>query len=111
MLTEERFCKLALGFPEAVQSGHFDVTDFRVRGKIFATLRPKDGRAVVKLSPDEQRLLMETAAGQFEPIPGSWGQRGWTRVVLDMADEASVRHAMAMGWRSVAPKTLLQAAP
>lgn len=106
MLTQECFRELALGFPEAAQGSHFDVTDFRVRGKIFATLRPKDGRAVVKLSPDEQRLLMETAAGLFEPIPGSWGQKGWTRVILEKADEETVRHAMAMGWRSVAPKAL-----
>lgn len=107
MLTDEEYMQMALGFPEAVQAGHFDVTDFRVRGKIFATLRPKDGRAVLKLSPDQQRLLMETSAAMFMPLPGSWGQKGWTQVLLAQADEAGVRHAMAMAWRSVAPKALL----
>ena len=107
-MLQEEFRRLALTFPEAVVSGHFDVTDFRVRGKILATLREADGRAVVKLSPDQQQLLMETAPGQFEPVKGSWGQKGWTRVVLDRADEATVRHAMNLAWRSVAPKASLK---
>ena len=105
-MSPELFRALASGFPQALESSHFDVVDFRVGGKIFATLRPDDGRAVLKLSPDEQRLLMETAAGMFEPVKGSWGQKGWTRVILEAADEAMVRHAMAMAWRTVAPKKL-----
>jgi len=107
MLTQERFVALALGFPETREAGHFDVRDFRVRGKIFATLREKDGRAVLKLAPDQQQLLVETSGDQFAPIPGSWGQKGWTQVMLDRADEGAVRHAMTMAWRSVAPKSLL----
>ena len=110
MLTEQDYCTMALSFPKAEQSGHFDVTDFRVKGKIFATLRPKDGRAVLKLSPDQQHLLMETSAAMFEPIPGSWGQKGWTKVTLANADEETVRHAMTMAWRSVASKALLDKA-
>ena len=102
----ERFRILALGFPHAQESSHFDAADFRVGGKIFATLRTTDNRAVLKLSPDEQRLRMETAADMFEPVKGFWGQKGWTRVILDAADEATVRHAMATAWRSVAPKRL-----
>jgi hypothetical protein len=98
---------MALDFPEAGQVGHFDVTDFRVRGKIFATLREKNGRAVLNLAPDQQKLLLETSGDQFAPVAGSWGQKGWTAVMLDKADEETVRHAMAMAWRSVAPKSLL----
>jgi len=105
-MLQEEFRRLALTFPEAVASGHFDVADFRVRNKIFATLREADGRAVLKLSPDQQQLLMETAPGLFEPVKGSWGQKGWTRVVLDRADADTVRHAMNLAWRSVAPKVL-----
>lgn len=107
-MQQQEFRALALGFTEAVEAGHFDTADFRVRGKIFATLRQADGRAVLKLSPDQQQLLMETAPGQFEPVKGSWGQKGWTRVVLDRADEATVRHAMEYAWGSVAPKKLLK---
>ena len=106
MLTPAKFATIALGFPEAVQGTHFDVTDFRVRGRIFATLREKDGRAVLKLAPDQQKLLMETAGGQFAPASGSWGLKGWTQVMLDQVDEGTMRHAMAMAWRTVAPKSL-----
>lgn len=77
-----------------------------MEGKIFATLRQVDSRAVLKFSPDEQRLFMETAPGMFEPVNGSWGQKGWTRVVLAQADGDTVRHAMGYSWRSVAPKKL-----
>ena len=110
-MTEDEYRAMALEFPESEQSGHFDVTDFRVAKRIFATFRPKDGRAVLKLSPDEQRLLMETSPGLFEPIKGSWGQKGWTRVALASADAETVRHAMTMAWRSVAPRRLATPRP
>ncbi|MBX3583610.1 MAG: MmcQ/YjbR family DNA-binding protein [Rhizobiaceae bacterium] len=102
-MQQDEFRAIALSFPEAVESSHFESADFRLRGKIFATLREADGRAVLKLSPDQQKLLLETAPGLFEPVKGSWGLKGWTRVVLDRADEATVRHAMEYAWRSVAP--------
>ena len=107
-MTGDEFRALALTFPEATEAGHFDTADFRVRGKIFATLRAADCRAVLKLSPGEQQLLMATSPGQFEPVNGSWGLKGWTRVKLDRADEATVRHAMGFAWRSVAPKALVR---
>jgi hypothetical protein len=105
-MQRQEFRALALTFPEAAEGSHFDTADFRVRNKIFATLREADGRAVLKLSPDEQQLVMATSPGMFEPIKGSWGLRGWTRVALDRADVETVRHAMGMAWRSVAPKRL-----
>ena len=106
MMEQDEFRALALTFPEAVESSHFDTADFRVRGKIFATLRRADGRAVLKLSPDEQQLVMATSPGMFEPVKGAWGLKGWTRVTLGRADLDTVRHAMTMAWRSVAPKKL-----
>lgn len=105
-MQQEEFRALALTFPEAVEASHFETADFRVRNKIFATLREADGRAVLKLSPDEQQLVMATSPGLFEPVKGSWGQKGWTRVVLNRADAETVRHAMGMAWRSVAPRKL-----
>lgn len=103
-MQQQEFRALALGFPEAVEASHFDTADFRVNNRIFATLRAADGRAVLKLSPDEQQLLMATSPGLFEPIKGSWGLKGWTRVALDRADAETVHHAMSLAWRAVAPK-------
>ena len=102
-MTPGEFRVVALSMPEAIESSHFDTADFRVRNKIFATLREADSRAVLKLAPDQQHLLMETNPGLFEPVKGSWGLKGWTRVVLANADEAGLRHAMNIAWRGVAP--------
>lgn len=109
-MTPAEFRALALGFPESAQGSHFDVTDFRVKGRIFATLRESDGRAVLKLSPDGQQLLTTTSPDIFEPVNGSWGLKGWTKVLLDHADEATVRNAMMKAWKSVAPNKLVKSA-
>jgi hypothetical protein len=110
-MTADEFRALALAFTEATEGSHFDTADFRVGKKIFATLRESDGRAVLKLSPDEQQLLVETGQGIFVPIKGSWGLRGWTQVMLGRADAETVRHAMAFAWKSVAPKRLGKGLP
>lgn len=104
MTTGQQFRDMALSFEGAAEGSHFDVTDFRVKGRIFATWRESDGRAVLKLAPDQQSLLMETSADIFSPAAGAWGRKGWTEVALAGADEATLRHAMTMAWRSVAPK-------
>jgi hypothetical protein len=57
MITADDFRKLALGFPEAIELAHMHHPDFRVRGKIFATLGyPDNDFAVVKLTPAEQKI-------------------------------------------------------
>ncbi len=105
-MTPDGFRALAMSFPEVSAGNHFDTADFRVGGRIFATLRPVDGRAVLKLSFDEQQLLMATTPDLFGPVGGSWGRKGWTQVALGAAEEETVRHAMARAFRSVAPKRL-----
>ncbi|WP_137113768.1 MULTISPECIES: MmcQ/YjbR family DNA-binding protein [Mesorhizobium] len=107
-MTPQAYCEIALSMPEAEQSSHFDVTDFRIRNKIFATLRAADSRAVIKLTPADQKLLIETSSTAFSPIKGSWGLKGWTLVHLDRADADVVRHAIAIAWRTVAPLTVVK---
>ena len=53
-MTDDDFRKIALSLPEAIESAHMGHPDFRVGGKIFATLMPEDGWGMVKLTPDEQ---------------------------------------------------------
>ncbi|MBZ9656291.1 MmcQ/YjbR family DNA-binding protein [Phyllobacterium lublinensis] len=102
----ETFAEMALSFPETIQASHLGTTDFRVNGKIFATLRPEKHRGVLSLTREDQALLRETSADMFEPVPGSWGEKGWTLVILQNADPEAVRHAMAMAWKKAAPKSL-----
>jgi hypothetical protein len=102
----EEFAEMALSFPETIQASHFNTTDFRVNGKIFATLRPEKLRGVLLLTREDQSLLCETSRDMFEPVPGRWGEKGSTYVVLDSADPGAVRHAMAIAWKRAGPKSV-----
>lgn len=81
--------------------------DFRVGGRIFATLWVDEERAVLKLTPEEQDVLVEAEPDLFEPVAGAWGRRGWTNLALDGADEPAVRSALLAAWRNVAPPRLV----
>src|SRR5438552_6424725 len=73
-MTRDDFRKLALSFPEAIQSAHMRHPDFRVGGKIFATLGyPNEDSAVVKLSRDEQTEFVQSNPEVFKPVKGAWG--------------------------------------
>ena len=105
-MTRDQFRELALGFPEAAESAHMSHPDFRVRGRIFATLGyPDDGHAMVKLGPGQQADLMESDSS-FSPAAGAWGRKGATTVLLKTADRELVRIALEAAWTGVAPKSL-----
>ena len=75
--------------------------DFRVGGKIFATLGyPEAGWGMVKLTPEQQRVYVARDAGVFVPVKGAWGLRGSTNVRLRAASEAVVHEALASAWRT-----------
>jgi hypothetical protein len=107
-MTAAAFRSLALGFPGAVESAHMDHPDFRVGGKIFATLGPDESWGMVKLTPEEQALFLRTAAAAFRPASGAWGRRGSTIIRLDAADDSTVRQALLAAWRNTAPKRLVR---
>lgn len=67
-MTPDQFRKLALRFPEAAESAHMAHPDFRVRGKIFATLGyPDDRHGMVKLTPDQQADFLRIASVKCGP--------------------------------------------
>jgi hypothetical protein len=107
-MTPDAFRTLALSFPEAVEQSHMGHPDFRVGGKIFATLAPDGTWGMVKLTPDHQADFIRNDHLTFEPIPGAWGKKGATKVKLPKAKTASVRSALATAWRNTAPKKLQQ---
>ena len=107
-MTANDFRKLALSFPEAIESAHMDHPDFRVRGKIFATLGyPDKDSAVVKLTSDEQRDFVRSDPDVFQPVKGAWGRRGATSVHLAAAKIENVRKALDAAWGNTAPKRLI----
>jgi hypothetical protein len=106
-MTAANFRKLALSFPGAIESAHMHHPDFRVRGKIFATLGyPDKGWAVVKLTPDEQKRFVESDPKVFQPVKGAWGRRGNANVNLPAAKIDIVREALTAAWRNAASKRL-----
>jgi len=106
-MTGDDYRSLALSLPDAVESTHMNHPDFRVGGKIFATLWPRERRGVVMLSPEQQEILTGAHPGFFSPVNGAWGRRGSTYVTLDGIDPDLVRSALLMAWRNKAPKKLV----
>jgi hypothetical protein len=101
--TANDFRRLALAQPEAIESSHMNHPDFRVGGKIFASLGPDDDRAMVKLSVDEQRTFLAANPNEFAPASGGWGRQGCTMIRLSEADRSIVRQAVVAAWHNVAP--------
>jgi hypothetical protein len=102
-MTVDDFRRLALALPEATEAAHMAHPDFRVRNKIFATLWPEEGRGVVMLTPEQQKVVVELKPTVFTPVPGGWGRRGSTNVSLTAADEMSLTSVLLMAWRNKAP--------
>jgi hypothetical protein len=105
-MTANEFRKLALSMPQAVEAAHMDHPDFRVRGKIFATLGPGEKWGMVKLTPAQQAEFVAAHPDVFQPVKGGWGEGGATRVILQSAREGIVRNALVASWRNAAPKKL-----
>ena len=107
-MTEAEFRAMALSLPGAVEASHMDHPDFRVGGKIFATLRyPGRGWGMIALTPDEQSLVVQAEPGVYAPVKGAWGRGGATLVDLKAARKRSVRTALAAAWRRRAPKRVV----
>ena len=104
-MTADEFREIALELPEAEERSHMDHPDFRVGGKIFATLGPDLTWGMAKLTPRQQQDFMRIDAS-FAPAAGKWGERGATIITLQNADEENVRSALQLAWRNTAPKRL-----
>jgi hypothetical protein len=104
-MTPAALARLALALEGAVQGAHHGTTDFRrAGGRIFATLGyPDKEHGMVKLTPDQQRLLVESEPEIFLPVKGKWGLGGATNVRLKAADVATMRSALAMAWQNAGP--------
>ena len=105
-MPSDLFRKLALELLEAEEKSHFGKADFRVKNKIFATLQDAD-TGVVKLLPEQQATMIAGEPKIFSAIKGGWGNQGWTRVDLKLADAVTLQSALNAAWRNVAPKKML----
>lgn len=107
-MTAAEFRRIALSLPEAEESTHMSHPDFRVGGKIFATLGyPDSDHGMVILPPEEQARFVQSHPKVFTLAKGVWGKRGSTAVSLSEVDKTTLKRAMEIAWRKRAPKDLL----
>ena len=99
-MTGEDFRRLALGLPDAAEGSHFGNADFRVGGRIFATLSLEaQGYGVLLLSPEQQAGMVQDAPEIFSPVPGGWGKSGSTRVLLAKVTADILEAALRTAWQ------------
>jgi hypothetical protein len=104
-MSSNRFRRIALALPDAVEGAHQGHADFRLGKRIFATLGyPDDDWGMVKLTPEQQSVVVAAKPEIFRPVPGGWGKYGSTNVRLAKADPATLRSALTMAWQNIAPK-------
>jgi hypothetical protein len=99
MLTYKDFRHIALGMEGAIESVHMAHPDFRVNGRIFATLHPDHLWGMVKLNPDQQQEFVREDPVSFVPENGAWGLQGCTKVRLDVVDEEKLGEAITLAWQ------------
>lgn len=101
-MTAREFRKMALMLPDAQESAHMDHPDFRYVNKIFASLGPKESYGMVNLTPEQQKEFLASHPEMFEPCAGTWGKRGYTKIILEYADKSAVKEALELAWKKVA---------
>ena len=104
-MTSAEFRKMALALPDTEQRAHMGHPDFRVAGKIFATMGyPAAGMAMVKLTPEQQHAYTHAEPETFVPVKGAWGAKGSTNVLLRTANRSAVKSALTDAWSNIAPQ-------
>ena len=98
-MTAAEFRRIALSLAGAEAKAHGGHPDFRVNGKIFATLGYPDNRfGTLVLTPEDQSLLVQSHPKAFKPAAGAWGRSGCTSVLLRLAPRRAVQAALEAAW-------------
>jgi hypothetical protein len=99
-MTAEDFRRIALSLEGAQEGSHMGTPDFRVGGRIFATLASvKQGYGNLILTPEEQQAFVAERPDLFLPIRGAWGRMGMTHIRLAEAGENVLEGALRTAWR------------
>jgi hypothetical protein len=96
----EDFRRIALSLPGAEERSHMGAPDFRVGGRIFATLAAqKQGYGNLMLNLEQQAAFVEEMPDVFLPIAGGWGRSGATHIRLAAANEDLMAGALRTAWK------------
>jgi hypothetical protein len=99
-VTAADFRRLALSLEGVEEGSHFGAVDFRVGGRIFATLAAvKQGYGNLALTPEIQADFVAEQPDLFLPVPGGWGRNGATHVRLAEASEDVLAGALRTAWK------------
>ena len=99
-MTVDDFRRIALSMPGAEESSHMGAADFRVGGRIFATLASQSqGYGNLALTPEQQAAFVAELPEVFLPIAGGWGRMGMTHIRLAAADEDILTGALQTAWK------------
>ena len=94
------FRRIALTLPGAEEASHMGSPDFRVGGRIFATLASQhQGFGNLMLTPEQQADFVTEQPDVFIPINGGWGRMGATHVKLALANEDLLTGALRAAWK------------
>jgi hypothetical protein len=94
------FRRIALSLEGAEEGSHMGAADFRVGGRIFATLASQDqGYGNLMLTPEQQAEFVGDQPDLFVPIAGGWGRMGMTHIRLAAANEDVLAGALRTAWR------------
>jgi hypothetical protein len=99
-MTAADFRRIALSFDGAEEGSHMGAVDFRVGGRIFATLASvKDGFGNLVLTPQIQAEFVSEAPDLFVPVAGGWGRMGATHIRLAKANRDILTGALHVAWK------------
>ena len=105
-MTSNEFRKIALEIPGAIESAHMNHPDFRIAGKVFATLGyPDETSGMVSLTPEQQRIFIDKTPAAFQPCNGAWGHRGATNVKLAAVTKTLLKSALSAAAENAALKS------
>ena len=99
-MTAGDFRRIALNLEGAEEGSHMGSADFRVGGRIFATLAAiRQGYGNVMLTPAQQAEFVAEDPDVFIAVPGGWGRNGVTHIRLELVNEAMLTGALEAAWR------------
>ena len=100
VMTVADFRRIALSLEGAEESSHMGSPDFRVGGRIFATLAAqRQGYGNLMLTPEQQAAFVEEAPDVFLPVAGGWGRMGATHLRLAKANQDLLAGALRTAWK------------
>jgi hypothetical protein len=104
-MTPAGFRRIALALTDVVEQAHHGHPDFRVGGRVMASLGYPDKQwGMVVLTPDQQRAFAREHPEVFVPAKGAWGEQGCTTVRLEAVDDEALGEALTLARQNAVAK-------